>query len=97
MQPINVSCPRCQIGLMKRVKSTYSAIHQGMLVSVPDMPGMQCDICSYQEYHPSALIRLGAQLRRFNLPEAYAGSAFANLPAQEGETAENKPVRRPKP
>jgi hypothetical protein len=51
-------CPNCQIGLCQPGKTTYLRLHEGLLVSVPDMPMWTCDICQYQEFDPDMITRL---------------------------------------
>ena len=52
------SCPNCQIGLCQPGNMTYVCLHEGLLVSVPDMPVWTCDICQYQEFDPDIIARL---------------------------------------
>ena len=52
-----IACPRCQIGYLHAEKATYTYVHNGMLLSVPNMPAWKCDICQYQEFDYDALTR----------------------------------------
>ena len=56
------SCPRCQIGYLQPEKATYAYVHNGMLLSVPNMPAWKCDICQYQEFEHQTIARLEALL-----------------------------------
>ena len=55
-------CPRCQIGRCSLKSATYTRLHNGMIVSVPDMPAYLCDVCGYQEFDGGAMSDLIAML-----------------------------------
>jgi YgiT-type zinc finger domain-containing protein len=48
-------CPQCQIGHLQSGKQTYVRVHNGLLISLPDMPGYTCDVCGYQSFDPAAI------------------------------------------
>lgn len=49
------SCPRCQAGVLHLRYVTYYT-HLGRdLLTVPNFPAWQCDVCGYLEYDPKAL------------------------------------------
>lgn len=56
------SCPYCQIGYCQPGQATYVRMHNGMLVSMPDMPVWTCDICGYQEFDQEAVSNLDTLL-----------------------------------
>jgi YgiT-type zinc finger domain-containing protein len=62
------SCPRCQMGYLQPVLSTYTRVHNHMLLSVPDVPAWKCDICQYLEYDDTALIEIEALVGQPELP-----------------------------
>jgi YgiT-type zinc finger domain-containing protein len=90
------ACPRCQIGNLQPHTATYSAIHNGMLLSVPNTPVWKCDICQYTEFDYDTLTRLEALTGRFGMPDDRAPQA-SKLPAVDTETTENKLPSRIKP
>ena len=91
-----INCPRCQIGSLHAETATYSAIHHGMLLSVPNTPVWKCDICQYTEYDYDTLSQLEALTGRFGLPDDRARPA-SKLPALDTDTAENNLPHRLKP
>lgn len=56
------SCPYCQIGYCQPGEATYVRMHEGQLVSAPNMLVWTCDICGYQEFDREALTALDALL-----------------------------------
>jgi YgiT-type zinc finger domain-containing protein len=48
-------CPRCQIGHCHPGKTTFTRLHHGRLISVPDMTVYTCDVCGFQEFDPEAM------------------------------------------
>ncbi len=51
-------CPNCQIGICHPKRTTYLTVYDRMLVSVPNTPVWQCDICQYQEFEHQTVERL---------------------------------------
>lgn len=51
-------CPNCQIGICQPTRTTYLTIYNNLLVSVPNTPVWQCDICHYQEFEHETIARL---------------------------------------
>jgi C4-type Zn-finger protein len=70
--PAALTCPQCQIGVLQPTATTYSGIHHGMLISVPNMPSYMCDICEYHEFEVSALIQIEALVGQLSLPTEVA-------------------------
>lgn len=91
-----IACPRCQIGNLQPVTATYTAVQNGMLLSVPNMPAWQCDICQYQEFDFDALGRVEALVGHFGPPDERARPA-AKLPSVDADAPENKLPHRVKP
>jgi hypothetical protein len=56
--PSAYPCPYCQIGFCQPSRDTYTRLHKGTLVSVPNMLVWICDICQYQEFDREAVTRL---------------------------------------
>lgn len=90
------ACPRCQIGTLQPRTATYTSIHRGMVLSVPNTPMWKCDICQYTEYDYDTLARLEALTGRFGMPDDHAPHA-AKLPAVDTEPGENSLPNRVKP
>lgn len=89
------SCPRCQIGHLQSTKATYSYVHNGLFVSVPNMPAWKCDICQYQEFDYDAMIRIEVLVGQLSLPTDSPRPA-AKLPAYDVESMEGTPSHRAK-
>lgn len=56
--PARYACPRCQIGVCQAESTTYTRIHKGRPISVPDMTRYVCDVCGFREVDPEALYHL---------------------------------------
>ncbi|MCA0453586.1 MAG: YgiT-type zinc finger protein [Chloroflexi bacterium] len=87
-------CPNCQIGICQPKKTTYLTIYDGMLVSVPNTPVWQCDICQYQEFEHQAISRLETLLGLQDSQPEQTRSAVKVAPI---EPTEATTVRRIKP
>lgn len=48
-------CPRCQAGVLHLRYVTYYTHLGDDLLTVPNFPAWQCDVCGYLEYDPKAL------------------------------------------
>jgi len=92
----HVGCPRCQIGNLHAEKATYTCIHNGMLLSVADMPAWKCDICQYTEFDYGALTQIEALTGHMGIPEDPVRPA-SKLPAVDTESTETKLPHRLKP
>jgi len=90
------SCPRCQIGYLQPEKATYAYVHNGMLLSVPNMPAWKCDICQYQEFDYDAITQVEALVGHFGLPDDPVRPA-SKLPTVDSDAAETKLPHRIKP
>ncbi len=90
------ACPRCQIGNLHAHKATYTLVHHGMLLSVPDMTAWQCDICGYTEFDYDTLTEIEALTGRLGIPEDPVRPA-SKLPTVESDPAETKLPHRLKP
>ena len=66
------TCPQCQIGFLQPTETTYSGVHHGMLISVPNMPSYTCDLCEHHEFDVSALIQIEALVGQLSLPTEVA-------------------------
>jgi hypothetical protein len=67
-----LTCPQCQIGFLQPTETTYSGIHRGMLISVPNMPSYTCDVCEHHEFDVSALVQIEALVGQLSLPTEVA-------------------------
>lgn len=88
------SCPNCQIGICQPKKTTYLTIYDGMLVSVPNTPVWQCDICQYQEFEHQAINRLETLLGLQDSPPELPRNTPKIAPVEPSESAT---LRRIKP
>ncbi|MCB9450016.1 MAG: hypothetical protein H6672_01165 [Anaerolineaceae bacterium] len=52
---LSYPCPYCQIGYCHPEEATYTRLHHGRVVSVPDMLAWTCDICFIQEFDQDAV------------------------------------------
>ena len=48
-------CPRCFVGNLHNKLGSYHQMLGGSLLSIPEIPIHQCDICGYTEYTLSSL------------------------------------------
>ena len=65
---VTPSCPRCLIGQLDMNKTTYSCVHQGVFLSIPNMISWTCDICQYQEFDYDAITQVEALVGQLGLP-----------------------------
>ncbi|MGB4595671.1 MAG: YgiT-type zinc finger protein [Anaerolineaceae bacterium] len=52
------TCPRCFVGRIQSVKVVLSRAVNGQMLSVPDFPAWECDVCHAFMYDPKALLEL---------------------------------------
>jgi len=52
------TCPRCFVGRIQSVKVVLSRVVNGQMLSVPDFPAWECDVCHAFMYDPKALVEL---------------------------------------
>lgn len=52
------ACPRCSIGRIRSVKTVFSREVAGHLLSVPNFPAWECDVCHAFMFDPKALLEL---------------------------------------
>ena len=91
-----IACPRCLIGNLLADRATYTSVHSGMLLSVPNMPVWKCDLCEYQEYDYDAIVELEALVGRFGMPDDPVRPS-SKLPAVDSDVSENNLPHRIKP
>lgn len=85
-------CPQCQIGHLQSGKLTYVRAHHGMVISVPDMPTLTCDVCGYQEFESSALMLLEAMIGgQIGSKKGTARPAVRITPSDSGAIRSLKP------
>lgn len=61
-RPPIYTCPECLVGILRPRKTSYFAMEDGHLISVPDFPAWVCDVCGRREYDTAALAELNAML-----------------------------------
>ena len=88
-----LSCPQCQIGLLQSTETTYSGVHHGMFISMPNMPSWTCDICQYHEFDETALRQIEALVGQLSLPTEVAQRSTKRTPIENEIPA----TQRPKP
>lgn len=59
---LSYPCPYCQIGYCHPEHATYTRLHNGQMISVPDMVMWTCDICATKEFDQDAVRRVEALL-----------------------------------
>ena len=91
-----IACPRCQIGNLQADKATYTCIHNGMLLSVPNMPVWKCDLCEYEEFDYDALTRVEALVGHFGPPDEPNRPA-SKLPQVDSDVTDTNLPHRIKP
>jgi hypothetical protein len=94
-ESLSFNCPNCQVGICHPVPGLFLSVHEGYLVSVPDIPAWQCDVCQFQEFDRDRLVQLDTLLG-----EAVPGSddiQRTNVKVSSFESAEPATVRRAKP
>jgi YgiT-type zinc finger domain-containing protein len=52
------TCPNCQIGQLKPVRTTYVQVYNYTLVQVPNVTAWKCDVCALSFFDPSLIRRL---------------------------------------
>ncbi|NLW71762.1 MAG: YgiT-type zinc finger protein [Chloroflexi bacterium] len=52
------TCPRCFVGRIERVKAVLTRVVNNQVLSVPDFPAWECDVCHAFMYDPRALLEL---------------------------------------
>ncbi len=87
------ACPRCQIGNLHPSMATYSCIHNGMLLTVPNTPVWKCDICQYTEFDYDTLTQLEALTGRYGLPDERVRQPSKPAPLDTDVNENNLPHR----
>jgi hypothetical protein len=77
-----VTCPHCQIGYLQPTETTYTGVHNGMMVSVPNMTSWTCDICEHHEFDEAALIQIEALVGQSSLPTEVARRSSKRAPIE---------------
>ena len=57
-----IPCSGCRIGQMRPVTVTYFTFARGRMITLPDFPAWECDICKKCEYDVDALEKLALLL-----------------------------------
>ncbi|MBZ0284269.1 MAG: hypothetical protein K8L97_26250 [Anaerolineae bacterium] len=91
-------CPCCQIGFCQPGTQTYLRMHNGLLVSVPDVPMWTCDICQYQEFDQERLRSLDALLGVNDTAQEIGRTNPKVMPSDSADAPDSaKTIRRMKP
>lgn len=77
-----LSCPHCQIGYLQPDQTTYSGVHHGMVISMPNMPSWTCDICQHHEFDETAIGQLEALVGQLSLPTEVAQRSAKRTPVE---------------
>ena len=86
-----LSCPQCQIGNLQPTETTYTGVHHGMLISVPNMPSLTCDICQHHEFDEAALVQIEGLVGQLSLPTEVAQRSAKRAPIEsEMPTAQRR-------
>lgn len=60
----NLTCPQCRIGRLDLKRANVLHFHGNTLISAPNTPAWQCDICRHREFDINVLRRIGLLLQR---------------------------------
>lgn len=55
---MNYSCPRCNVGHLRPIKSTFVRRWGDQLLTSPNFAAWRCDVCSYTRYDTAALAQV---------------------------------------
>lgn len=80
---VAILCPQCQIGHLQRGQKTYVRVIAGMVISVPGMPALTCDVCGYEEFERNALFEVDALVEQ---PRRSANASRATTKTTPTET-----------
>lgn len=58
MQPDTIICPHCRVGRLDLRAVNFMVFDDIAVVSAPQMPAWECDICRYREYDMRSMLRL---------------------------------------
>lgn len=56
------ACPRCTVGRCSPRKTTFTEMHQGQLLAIPNVLAYVCDVCYFVEYAQEMLEALWQDL-----------------------------------
>jgi YgiT-type zinc finger domain-containing protein len=84
-------CPQCQIGHLQPGRQTYVRVHGDMVISVPDMPALTCDVCGYHEFEQHALIEVEALVSEAKRPVSARSTPKAPPTAEANPPSGLKP------
>jgi len=55
---MSTTCPTCQVGRLKPIRTTYTKIYDDTLIQVPNIPAWKCDVCGEVFHDPDAIRRI---------------------------------------
>jgi YgiT-type zinc finger domain-containing protein len=101
--PEKIVCPACHLGHMHLRKVTYIRQFGETLISVPNTPAWECDVCHQREFDPESVQRIevlvgqvGAPPNRHTAtPEPVEAAQKPAMTAKEPKT--QKPRAKAKP
>lgn len=64
MRRDSLVCPYCRVGRLDLRRANVIYFHGNTLISAPNTPAWQCDICHYREFDAAVLRRLGLLVQR---------------------------------
>ena len=88
-----ILCPQCQIGHLQPGKQTYVRVDGSMVISVPNMPAVTCDVCGYHEFEEHALIEVEALVSDAKRPISARTTPKAANTANATETSSPSGVK----
>ena len=56
------ACPRCTVGRCSQRGMTFSEVHLGQLLAIPDVLAYVCDVCHFVEFAQETLEALWQEL-----------------------------------
>jgi YgiT-type zinc finger domain-containing protein len=52
------TCPSCQVGRLRPIRTTYAHIYDDTLIQMPNIAAWKCDVCGETFYDPDAVRRI---------------------------------------
>ena len=87
-------CPRCQHGRCYSGRATFARLHDGKMISAPDMSAYICDVCGYTEFDYTAVLVLNNLLGGKTPAKDSENGAPATYPLDESN--DKSKARHPK-
>lgn len=90
---MSTTCPNCQVGRLKPIRTTYAHIYDDTLIQVPNIPAWKCDVCGEIIYDPDAIRRIEVLIGEAGPPP----NQHIATPAPTGSERPSAPDEAPRP